>query len=169
LTRKLKPLDYKILFELIKNSRITDRKLAKIVGVSQPTITRRRAKLEREKLLEYTAIPNFRTLGFEILAFHFAHWKHETYPDERMPKAKSFISKHPNIIFVSTGRGLGMDRMFISLHKDYADYAKFMRELKGEWWKYMEKVDSFIVSLKSDKILRQLTFKHLEAYVKRNC
>jgi len=43
---KLKVIDYKILFELTKNSKISDRKLAKKVGVSQPTITRRRAKLE---------------------------------------------------------------------------------------------------------------------------
>lgn len=169
MTKKLRSLDYKILFALTKNSRITDKELAKIVGVSQPTITRRRIRLEKENVLDYTAIPNFKKLGFEILAFHFAHWKHEAYPDERMPKAKSFLSKHPNIIFVSTGRGLRMDRMFISLHKDYADYAKFMRELKGEWWKSMKEVDSFIVSLKSDNILRQLTFKHLEEYIEKNC
>jgi len=56
---KLKNIDYMILSELIKNSKTSDRKLAKIVEVSQPTVTRRRINLEKEGLLEYTIIPNF--------------------------------------------------------------------------------------------------------------
>lgn len=56
---KLKNIDYMILSELIKNSKTSDRKLAKIVGVSQPTVTRRRINLEKEGLLEYTITPNF--------------------------------------------------------------------------------------------------------------
>ncbi len=164
--KKLKDIDYKILFELTKNSKTSDRKLAQIVGVSQPTITRRRALLEREELIDYTAIPNFEKLGLEIMAFTYAHWKGEGYPDQRESEAKSFLSKHPNIIFVSMGRGMGMDRMFISLHKNYTDYAEFMQELKGEWGRFLTNSDTFMVSLKSDKILRQLTFKHLSEYIK---
>jgi len=165
--KRLKPIDYKILFELVKNSKISDRKLSKKIGVSQPTVTRRRAGLEREKLVDYTAIPNFEKLGFEIMAFTYATWKHEAHTTERVSDAKSFLSKHPNIIFVSTGRGFGMDRMFISLHRDYTDYAEFMKELKDEWGKFVTNSDTFMVSLKSDNILRNLTFKYLENYMEK--
>ena len=164
--KKLKDIDYKILFELIKNSKITDRKLARIVGVSQPTVTRRRANMEKEGLLDYTAIPNFEKLGFEILAFTFARWNRAEYPDEKVSEAKAFLSKHPNIIFVSTGRGLDSDRVCISFHKDYADYTKLMKEFGVGWGCFFARFDSFVVSLRSDHILRNLTFKHLAESMK---
>lgn len=54
----------------MKNSKRSDRELSKIVRVSQPTITRTR--LEREGYIkEYTIIPDFAKLGFELLAITF--------------------------------------------------------------------------------------------------
>lgn len=52
--KKLKDVDYKIISELMKDSRISDRKLAKAVGVSQPTVSRKRALLQKEELLDFT-------------------------------------------------------------------------------------------------------------------
>lgn len=66
--RELRPLDSKILLELMKNARISDRKLAKILDVSQATISRRRAFLERELIDGYTTIPKWDKLGYAILA-----------------------------------------------------------------------------------------------------
>jgi DNA-binding Lrp family transcriptional regulator len=68
--KELKPLDYKLLSELIKNSRRSDRELAKAIGVSQPTITRRRALIEKELIDGYTAIPKWEKLGYELLLSH---------------------------------------------------------------------------------------------------
>jgi len=42
-----KELPQKLLRELLKNSKRSDRDLAKILKVSQPTITRTRHKLEK--------------------------------------------------------------------------------------------------------------------------
>lgn len=170
---KLKEIDYTILFELVKNSKISDRKLARILGVSQPTITRRRAILEKEDLLDYTAIPNLKKLNLEIVSFNFVSWKPEVdidinrRPEEYYDRSRELLSKHPNLIFVSTGRGLGMTRIAISLHKDYSDYVKFVRQFKIDWGKYLAKFESFIVSLKSDKIVRSFTFKHISEYMKQ--
>ncbi len=56
----------------MKNSHRSDRELAKAMGISQPTITRIRRKLEKEGYIkEYTIIPDFNKLGYEILAFTF--------------------------------------------------------------------------------------------------
>ena len=157
--RALKKVDYRILAELIKNSRLSDRQLAKNLGVSQPTVTRRRTMLEKEKLVEYTAIPDLRKLGFEILAFNFANWKQEASSEENIRVAKAFISKHPSVMFVSTGRGLGADRVSVSAHRNYADYHRYIQELKEHWGANIERIDSFIVSLQNDNILRNLSFK----------
>ncbi len=164
--KNLKSVDYQILTELIGNSRISDRQLAKRIGVSQPTVTRRRMALEKARLLDYTAIPDLEKLDFEILAITFADWNHDKFPDEKITDAKSFLSKHSCMMFMSTGRGLGFDRVYISAHRDYSDYAKFMRDMKNDWEQYMNRLDSFMVSLKSDNILRRLTFKCLADSIK---
>ena len=55
--KEFKSLDYKLLSELIRNSRRSDRELAKVIGASQPTITRTRRKLEKEGYIkEYTIL-----------------------------------------------------------------------------------------------------------------
>lgn len=171
--KKLKDIDYKIISELMKNSKISDRKLAKIVGVSQPTVTRKRMMMEKEGLLEFTAIPSLSEFGFEIMAFSFVSWKPEfrkemnNNSEEYMNEMRALLSRCKNIVFISTGRGLGMERICISLHKDYADYARFIREIEEQWGKYLEKHDTFIVSLKSDNVIRFLTFKDLPEYIKK--
>jgi len=164
--QKLKPIDYAILSALMKNSKIRDRQLAKQIGVSQPTVTRRRARMEKERLLDYTAIPDFTKLGFEILAFTFATSKKSGVPEEQVPKAKSFYAKRDDVIFVSTGSGNERNRMSISIHKSYSDYVKYTRALDKEWGDVMTNRMSFIVSLIGDTIIRNLTFKHLVDYVK---
>jgi DNA-binding Lrp family transcriptional regulator len=61
----LKKVELKVLSGLIKNSKISDRELAKTIGVSQPTVTRARTRLEKNGYIqEYTAIPNFAKLGY---------------------------------------------------------------------------------------------------------
>lgn len=170
--QKLKELDYNILFELLHNAKISDRKLAKKLGVSQPTITRRRAGLEKEGYITYTGVPNFTKMGLRIMAFNLVSWnaKGEKLSSARsedlMNKVASFIHQYPNVIFASTGRGMGMGRISISLHKNYADYVKFLNTLNQEWGEYLAKQDSFIVSMESDNIVKQISFDHLVDYVK---
>lgn len=79
----MKNFELKLISELMKDSRRSDRQLAKIIGVSQPTVTRLRNKLEKEGYLkEYAAIPDFRKLGFEIIAITFTTFLHEPTPQE---------------------------------------------------------------------------------------
>ena len=56
-------LKRKLLAELLKNSRRSDRQLARVLDSSQPTITRTRQKIEREGIVRsYTFIPDWRKL-----------------------------------------------------------------------------------------------------------
>jgi DNA-binding Lrp family transcriptional regulator len=163
--KKLKSLDLGILAELLKNAKSSDRQIANKLGVSQPTVTRRRGKLERDLDLRYTTVPSWKELGLELIVFTFSRWKHREFPDQRVDEALKFLAGHPNILFVSTGHGLDADRVCVSIHKNYREYFRLMQEFRQQWGKFMENLESFVVSLGADKVLRPLTFEHLTDYV----
>jgi len=158
--KDLKPIDYGIFAELVKNPRLSDRQLAKILNLSQPTITRRRGELERRGLLDYTAILDIRKLGFEILAITFGKLKPEETSDKE-EASEDFLLRHPEMVLVSSGSGLGYDRVVLSVHRSYSEFSQFITELRQQWGKYLVDPESFIISLQSDKILRDFTLKQL--------
>ena len=163
---KLKESDLKLIRELIRNSRKSDRELSKLLSVSQPTVSRNRQRLERQGLIEYTGLPNLSKLGIEIIAITFGNWKLDLYPDTQLTAAKAFAEKHPNLIFLSSGRGLGSDRVAITVHRNYSDYAKFLLEVKSDWGKFMGVTGSFLISLSSDDPIRAFSFKYVMDYLK---
>lgn len=101
-----------MIAELMKNSRRSDRELAKAIGVSQPTITRLIKKLEKEGYIkEYTMIPDFRKLGYELMALIFIKLKN-TLSSEEAEKAREItqesLSKSAfGIVMLERGIGLG--------------------------------------------------------------
>lgn len=64
----MKNFELRLISELIKNSRRSDRELAKALGISQPTVSRIRVRLEKQGLIDYSAIPDLASLGFEIIS-----------------------------------------------------------------------------------------------------
>ena len=153
-----------ILKELIRNSRRSDRELAKAIGTSQPTVTRNR-RLLADYIRSYTIVPEFGKIGYEIMAFTFA--KAKTYNKKevemKLESTKKWVMKHPNVIFASDGEGLGKDAVMISLHKNYSKYADFMREFSIEFADFVSESQSFIISLKTGIIMKPLDMKYLEA------
>lgn len=169
----LRKIDLQLMSELVKNCRRSDRDLAKAIGSSQPTTTRRRAKLEKERFIDsYTAIPNFVKLGFEIMAFSFYSWRPETTgararkdEDIFLERFYAFLAAHKNIIFTSNGHGFEMDTMMMSVHKSYADYVKLKKAVNNEYGNYLIKTNSFIVSLQEDVVGKIMSFKHFADYI----
>ncbi len=150
-----KKLALQLLGEFLKNSRRSDRQLAKALGVSQPTITRYRRELEQEGMIEaYTIVPNFEKLGFEIMALTFVKMRSEILSPETMEQAREYASKFPHAIFASTGEGLGMTGVIISFHRDYTDYHHCLNLLRMEWKEFTEDIQSFIISLKEGEFKR---------------
>ena len=141
-------LDIKILQQLLKNSKKSDRELAKVIGVSQATFTRRRRQLEKKIIQEYTITPNLYELGFEILAFTFMRVR-EPAP-EMLAKARQSVAKRPYVIFASGGEGLGMEGVMISVHTDYTSFSNFISEIRLSWGCSMGDIQSFLVSLKGE-------------------
>jgi DNA-binding Lrp family transcriptional regulator len=166
----MKEFELKLISELLKNSRRSDRDLAKAIGSSQPTVTRNRHRLEQQGIIQqYCMMPDLSKIGIEIVAFTYAKWTPQALnvhpPKERLEKINKFISKHPNVLFGSTGRGLGMGRMMISVHKNYADYDDLMKQLETGWAGLLETHDSFIISLKTDIVLTHSVFRNLMEYI----
>ena len=87
------------------------------------------------------------------------------YPDEPVADALTFVEDHPNIIFISTGQGLESDRVCISLHKTYRSFHRLIQEIRQEWGKYIENLNTFIISIGADNILRPLTLQPLADYL----
>jgi DNA-binding Lrp family transcriptional regulator len=143
----LKTVELKLLSELIKDSRRSDRELARAIGISQPTVTRTRVRLEKEKVIkEYTMIPDFRKLGFEILAITFLAVDKE--PD--LQQSEKTLSTFQNIVMFERGLGLKCSHVVVSLHKDYSSYAEFERRLKqNDSWIVTDSA-SFLVYLNEE-------------------
>jgi len=150
-----KNLPGQLLRELLKNSKRSDRQLAKVLGVSQPTITRTRRKLEQEGIIqEYTIIPNFRKMGFEILAITFVKMRPDLLTPDIMEEVKKYGQKWPNVILVSSGEGLGMTGVIVSFHKNYTEYHRGLNLLRVDWKEFSEDIRSFIVSLGEEEYKR---------------
>jgi len=148
-----------LLLELIKNSKRSDREIAKVLKVSQPTITRLRKKLEKEAIANYTVVPDFPTLGYDLMAFTLI--SSTGAKPEAIEKTKEWAKKRPNIIFASQGEGMNINGIMISLHKDFAEYSKFMLELRRDWSELLKDVQTFLVSFEGSMILKPLSLTYL--------
>jgi DNA-binding Lrp family transcriptional regulator len=161
----LKPLDYKILFELMRNSKISDRQMAKKLGVSQPTITRRRARLEKEVIDGYTAIPHWEKLGYEILAITLVKASlklgSENQVSDAIEKSQKWLKNQSNVIFGAECRGMGMTGVMLSLHENYTAFDRFMLNHRLQLGHLMEDVQTIIVNLSGKTIHRPLHLKYL--------
>jgi DNA-binding Lrp family transcriptional regulator len=155
----------KLLFELVKNSKRSDRELAKILGVSQPTITRARTRLEKEKFIrQYTVFPDFAKIGFEVLAFNYITLKPSQSGDlEKMQKMRiEWAKDNSNIVFEIGGEGLGANNLMVSIHKNYTDFASFIAKYRNDWASYLQDLKSFIVSIPNRSlVVKDLTFNGL--------
>jgi DNA-binding Lrp family transcriptional regulator len=162
---KLKAIDYKLLAELMKDSRRSDRELAKVLGTSQPTISRKRVNLEKNFLEGYTAIPKLEKIGFELVVFSFV--KHNIkyakpeVSEAAFKRVKEWMMKQPNVILAIEGQGMGWDGIFVSFHKSYSDYVEFMRKHNSEFSNLLIDSQSFIANISPTSIRKPFHLKYL--------
>jgi len=163
--KELKPIDYKLLFELMKDSHRSDRRLAKALGVSQPTVTRRRAILEENYIEGYTVVPKFGKIGFELAAFTFLKSKHiqktKQEKEEALKKLKEWYLKQPSVILVLGGRGMGWDAICMSFHENFTDFAEFIRAQDSELSDFIIESQTFHADLKPGITIKPFHLKYL--------
>lgn len=159
----MKDTERKLICELMRNCRKSDRELAKSIGVSQPTVSRIRTKLEGEGVIRYTGAADLKKLGFEIIALTFGNLRKDTHSEAkaRVQRAQDFLRGHSNVVFFSTGTGVGSDRVTVTVHKDYSDYDKFIRDLREDWADIITITGSFMISLGIENVLRPLSMSYI--------
>jgi len=154
---RMKKKTEKLLFELLKNSKRSDREIAKVLGVSQPTVTRMRQRLVKEGVIrEFTVIPDLVKMGYEIMAISSVKTRNPSTVESSKEAAK-WMMKFPNIMFASSAEGMGKNGVIISLHRNYTDYSRFAREQLLHWAK---DYDTMLISLKGI-IAKPLSLRYL--------
>ncbi|MCJ7468955.1 winged helix-turn-helix transcriptional regulator [Candidatus Bathyarchaeota archaeon] len=159
----MKELERKLIAELIKNSRRSDRELAKAVGCSQPTVSRMIKRLEKEGYIkEYTMIPDFHRLGYEIMALTFIQNEKksgmEELEDLRTKGRELEKNSAASALFIMNGIGRDSNRVILSLHESYSSFADFVRLMKQLAAYNVHYVDSFLISTTDKSHSRPLTF-----------
>jgi DNA-binding Lrp family transcriptional regulator len=161
----MKQPDYELLFELMKNSHRSDRQIGKALGISQPTVTRRRTFLEKDFIEEYTVIPNFGQMGFEIAAFTFIkinpNYKKGAQKEKAFEELKEWYGTHSKVLAVVEGQGMGWDAVCVSLHENYTDYAGFLKEQQQDLSDIIVDSQSFQSALKMGNALKPFHLKYL--------
>jgi len=148
-----------LLLELLKDSKRSDRELAKVIDVSQPTVTRLRSRLVKEGMVrEFTVIPDFVKMGYEILAISCV--KKKKIVTELEEKAIEWMRKYPNIIFAARAEGMGKNGVMISLHKNYTDFSNFVAEQLEYWGEEVQDYDTLLVSLRGI-VVKPFSLKYL--------
>ena len=162
---KLTDTDFMILGALMKNAKMSDRQLAKQIGVSQPTVTRRRARLEREVIDGYTTIPKWENLGYTILALTFVKTKSLLAPEQpratAYAKAVKWMHQQPNVIYAAHCRGLGWDAFMMSVHKSYEDLDTFLRKHNASLGPMLDSYGTVLVNLADKLGLKPMHLKYL--------
>jgi DNA-binding Lrp family transcriptional regulator len=163
--KELKLLDYMLLYELMKNSRRSDRELARVLKISQPTVSRRRVELEKNVIDGYTAIPKWEKLGYGIFAITLVKIKQEIASKSKYDAVRKrgldWLMSQPNVVMAGACRGMGQDSFMISLHRSYSDYDDFMRKYKLELADFTDEAQSVLVNLHGEELLKPLSLKYL--------
>ncbi len=167
---KLKDTELLLIHELMKNSRRSDRDIARTIGVSQPTGSRMIRKLENEGYIrEYTAIPEPSKLGFEILSVSFVKYKAGTPTAEikRLREAARTFEQERGVpvLSVMVGMGMGFDRVIIMYHRDYASYFRFEQIMKGAAGGNVERMESFLTVLDDENHMKTLSMSSIANFL----
>jgi DNA-binding Lrp family transcriptional regulator len=166
----LKAIELRLVSELMKNSRRSDRELARALGVSQPTVSRMISRLEKEGIIkEYTMIPDFKKLGYNILGFTMAKLNKPLDTSGFMAIRESVqkIEKedpHASLIALS-GMGFGKDRIFATFYEDYSAFRGAMelaRQIPGT---DMKNIESFLVDLGDETNYRLLSLSAIAQHL----
>jgi DNA-binding Lrp family transcriptional regulator len=174
----LRNVELELIAELMKNSRRSDRELARILKVSQPTVSRLISRLEKEGVIkEYTMIPNFCKLGFNIMSLIMLKLKPistEELNEQHRAASELDNQEHRPFIMIMRGMGLGKNLAILAFHKDYGDYATYIHDMKNaanstmKAYIDLQEIESFLVDLNDKNHYQSITFSNIAANFQTN-
>lgn len=167
----MKEVELRLVSELMKNSRRSDRELAKAVGVSQPTISRMIRRLEKQGVIrEYTMVPDFAKIGYGLLTVTLVKHREDVGREQLEEGAKRGLERadageSPEMVMVESGMGLGYDAVIIAYEKDYAAFTRLLDRIRTFHHLQKAEMQAFIIDLKTGVRYRSLTFQTLAKHL----
>jgi DNA-binding Lrp family transcriptional regulator len=167
----LKDLELELISELMKNSRRSDRELAKVLKVSQPTVSRTMDRIKKRGLIrEFTVIPDFQKLGYQLVAFTLVRMRSGLTAEE-MEKARETSIRDmqekspPEIVLFERGLGGGYTGILVSFHHNYTEYTRLKERLKDYAFLDQGATMSFLMDLNDNVHYRYFTFSTLAKHL----
>ena len=140
-----------VFLELIKNSKKSDREIAKKLKISQPTVTRIRKKLEKSAIKTYTTIPILPEIEINLISFNFGTC-HNPKKDIDVC-LRQIVKTDPRVLFRASGEGMGKTCLIVALHKTYRGYTNFLTNLRTQCKGSKSHFDSFVAPTTKDHVL----------------
>jgi len=140
-----------VFLELIKNSKKSDREIAKKLKISQPTVTRIRKKLEKSAIKTYTTVPILPEIGINLISFNFGTCHNPRKVVELC--LKQIVKTDPKVLFRASGEGMGKTCLIVALHKDYRDYVNFLANIRAQCKGIKSHFDSFVAPTTREHVL----------------
>ncbi len=135
----LDEIDSKILRQVLKDARMSYRKIADEIDMSPPTVLSRVQKLEKEKIIKsYSALVDHEKLGYDLTAVK-----------GKITEVQKHISKFPNVCAVYDITGL-TDIIVVAKFKNRKDLSDFVK--KEMSLPYIERTNTrmVLVTVKED-------------------
>ena len=130
--------DVKILKRLLRDARMSYRKIAEEIGVSPPTVLARVDKLEKEGVIKsYSAMLDHEKLGYDLTAIIDI-----TATKGKIVDLEKQIAKFPNVCAVYDTTGL-IDMTIIAKFKSRAELSSFVK--KDLSLPYVERTNTHVV------------------------
>jgi DNA-binding Lrp family transcriptional regulator len=166
----MKDLELRLISELMKNSRRSDRELARKLGVSQPTVSRTIERLRKRRVIrEFTIIPDFVQLGYTIVAFTMVKGK-SGRSQEEMERIRARIQEDmkeapDEVVLFERGLGEGFTGIIVSFHDGYSSFQSLRNRMKEYPFLDSSGIVSFLVDLNDEIHYRYFTFSTLAHHV----
>jgi DNA-binding Lrp family transcriptional regulator len=141
----LDEIDSKILRQVLKDARMSYRKIADEIDMSPPTVLSRVQKLEKEKIIKsYSALVDHEKLGYDLTAVIEV-----TAVKGKITEVQKHISKFPNVCAVYDITGL-TDIIVVAKFKNRKDLSDFVK--KEMSLPYIERTNTrmVLVTVKED-------------------
>lgn len=130
--------DIKILSNLLKDSRLSNRQIASKVGVSVGTVIAKIKKMENEGIIKgYSAILDYEKLGYELTVI-----TELTVSKGKLLKVEREIAKMPNVCAVYDVTGL-TDAMVIGKFRNRKELSDFTKSLLA--MRYIERTNTHVI------------------------
>jgi DNA-binding Lrp family transcriptional regulator len=130
--------DIKILSNLLKDSRLSNRQIASKVGVSVGTVIAKIKKMENEGIIRgYSAILDYEKLGYELTVI-----TELTVSKGKLLKVEREIAKMPNVCAVYDVTGL-TDAMVIGKFRNRKELSDFTKSLLA--MRYIERTNTHVI------------------------